>query len=366
MNQPKPIRFQMIGGFLGAGKTTTIAQIARSYVKAGLGVGIVTNDQADDLVDTATLKSQGFQVGEVAGACFCCHFDDLISTIRSLSIEQLPDVILAEPVGSCTDLVATVIEPLRRFYQGEFLVNPYVVLAKPEHGLKILAGERCGFSPQAEYIFVKQLEEADIVVINKVDKLSDRQLTVLKQAIGERFPEKQLLTISAKHGLGIDRLIQAFNGVIVPADDFIEVDYDIYAAGESQLGWLNATYAIDSKSPVALDQLVEHLVHDLGERITSADAEIAHLKILARIHDACSVANLVSSNSEVELSVSSGVSASACQVILNARIAIDPKQLAALVQSSVASVSHRLGCRAMRISQEALRPGRPVPTHSLR
>ena len=62
------LRFVMIGGFLGAGKTTTIARLARAYGEQGLKVGIVTNDEASDLVDTHALRSQGFDVGEVAGA----------------------------------------------------------------------------------------------------------------------------------------------------------------------------------------------------------------------------------------------------------------------------------------------------------
>ncbi len=106
------MRFVMIGGFLGAGKTTTIGRLAATYQQLGQRVGIVTNDQATDLVDTHTLRSQGFEVGEVAGACFCCNFNELTETVASLESQQRPDVILAEPVGSCTDLVATVVQPL--------------------------------------------------------------------------------------------------------------------------------------------------------------------------------------------------------------------------------------------------------------
>src|SRR5262245_63012106 len=96
MNQP--VRFLMLGGFLGAGKTTTAAGLARHYLEQGLRVGIVTNDQATDLVDTNTLRAQGFDVGEVAGACFCCHCNELMGTIERLSLAERPDVILAEPV----------------------------------------------------------------------------------------------------------------------------------------------------------------------------------------------------------------------------------------------------------------------------
>ena len=71
---PHLIRYIMVGGFLGAGKTTTLGRLAKIYQDQGLKVGVVTNDQASDLVDTNSLRAQGLTVGEVAGACFCCNF----------------------------------------------------------------------------------------------------------------------------------------------------------------------------------------------------------------------------------------------------------------------------------------------------
>ncbi len=50
------VRFIMIGGFLGAGKTTTLARLAKHYQSRGKKVGIVTNDQAQNLVDTNSLR----------------------------------------------------------------------------------------------------------------------------------------------------------------------------------------------------------------------------------------------------------------------------------------------------------------------
>src|SRR5437667_5758063 len=167
------IRFIMLGGFLGAGKTTAMARIARHYMDQGKRVGVVTNDQAQDLVDTHSLREQGFPVEEVAGACFCCKFDDLLSKVGALETAQRPDVILAEPVGSCTDLVATVVQPLKDLFGARFSVAPYTVLFKPSHGLKILRHEASGgFSPKAAYIFQKQLEEADAVLVNRNDVLT--------------------------------------------------------------------------------------------------------------------------------------------------------------------------------------------------
>src|SRR5437588_12739384 len=131
---PRP-RFLMIGGFLGAGKTTTLARLARHYLSRGRRIGLVTNDQAQDLVDTNSLRVQGFPVEEVPGACFCCRFNDLVDRAQQLQDAERPDVILAEPVGSCTDLVATVMQPLKDIYRQRFQVAPYAVLFKPSHGL---------------------------------------------------------------------------------------------------------------------------------------------------------------------------------------------------------------------------------------
>jgi G3E family GTPase len=190
----KPV-YIMVGGFLGAGKTSTISRLARYYMSQGKKVGIVTNDQTTDLVDTQSLRSQGFDVGEVAGSCFCCNFNALTSTVEHPGAGQLPDIILAEPVGSCTDLVATVIRPLTEVYGVPLDIAPYGVVLKPSHGLRILRGEATsGFSPKANYIFRKQIEEADFVVINRVDVLPAADVAELQSLIEKEYPGRPVPT----------------------------------------------------------------------------------------------------------------------------------------------------------------------------
>ena len=59
----KRLRFVLIGGFLGAGKTTALARLARHYRQRGQRVGLITNDQAQNLVDTikSTLDASGYR-----------------------------------------------------------------------------------------------------------------------------------------------------------------------------------------------------------------------------------------------------------------------------------------------------------------
>ncbi|MEX2139235.1 MAG: GTP-binding protein [Pirellulales bacterium] len=363
------VRFLMIGGFLGAGKTTAIARLARHFMDQGLAVGLVTNDQANDLVDTESLRAQGFNVGEVTGACFCCKFNGLLDTVSQISQDHRPDIILAEPVGSCTDLVSTVIEPLKRFYGDEFEVGPLAVLVKPEHGRKILSGDASfGFSPKAAYIFLKQIEEADIVVVNKIDKLDDAERATLLQLVRDRYPTKMVLAVSGRTGAGIADLVKELRRPSPTRKEAMDVDYDIYAEGEAELGWLNCLVTLESRDATRefpLDDVVLELVDRLKESLLARGAEPAHLKVLAEADGESAIANLVSSDAEVDLSRSAGISASRAELIINARVAIAPEALTEIVAETVAGLARQYGWEHTVADLQSFRPGRPMPTHRI-
>lgn len=357
----------MVGGFLGAGKTTTIGKLAAHYVEQGKTVAIVTNDQAYNLVDTETLRSQGFEVGEVPGACFCCKFDDLLSTVDTLTENRIPDIIIAEPVGSCTDLVATVIEPMKQLFGDRFETGPLVVLLKPSHGKKILADSpQKGFSPKAAYIFLKQLEEADSIAINKADRLKPEQLDELKRLAKGRFGNKKVFAMSARTGDGFADLIEACESEPISRAAMMEMDYETYAQGEAELGWLNCVVKVNSASPQTpfeLDRVVLDLVDAIGQQLTAKGAEIAHLKILGQTLESSAVANMVSSDSPPELSLASEIKTGQAELLVNARVAIDPQEMEATVKNAAGEVCESLGVVGKVGEIQSFRPGKPEPTH---
>src|ERR1700709_347956 len=112
MHPSSKARYIMIGGFLGAGKTTAVARLGQRLSEQGLKVGLITNDQGRELVDTKMLRSKGFATEEIPGGCFSCRFNSLVDAAGKLTDATRPDVFIAEPVGSCTDLVATGTYPL--------------------------------------------------------------------------------------------------------------------------------------------------------------------------------------------------------------------------------------------------------------
>lgn len=359
-------RFIMIGGFLGAGKTTTIAKLASRFRSQGKNVAIVTNDQAADLVDTLLLRSQGFQVGEVAGSCFCCNFDALTGTVESLSAEQRPDIVLAEPVGSCTDLVATVIRPLEQIYDQPFDIAPYGVIIKPSHGSKILGGEgQRGFSPKAEYIFRKQIEEADFVILNRIDELASEEIDNLTRLLLEQYSSIPVIRMSAKTGAGFEALCEFLDQQGAFGQRVMEVDYDIYAEGEAELGWLNCQAKLTSAQPIELDEFLMELLSSLHHRLIAMDAEVAHLKVIGMAEGVYAVANLVSNADQPMLSLPSAWKGNDIDLVVNARVALAPEQLESLVREAVSAQATAVSAQAKILTLQCFRPGRPVPTHRL-
>ena len=360
------IRFIMLGGFLGAGKTTTIARLASHYQSRGQRVGIVTNDQATDLVDTSSLRAKGFDVGEVPGACFCCNFNKLTETMGQLEASNRPDVILAEPVGSCTDLVATVVRPIQRMYESKFDVAPYAVLLKPSHGSRILRGEaKGGFSPQAAYIFKKQLEEADLIVINRADELTEAEVAELTKLIQTQFPGTPVMRMSAKTGTGFDALVEFVEQRGQFGRRVMDVDYDTYAIGEAELGWLNSSLTVSATEPFALDDLLLDIITHLRDSLATIPAETAHLKTIGMADGLYGVANLVSSFSPPELSLPSRGKVRHAELVINARVAVAPEILTEHVQEAVAAACAARNAAARFQQTQSFRPGRPVPTHRI-
>jgi Ni2+-binding GTPase involved in maturation of urease and hydrogenase len=355
----------MIGGFLGAGKTTAMLELARRLTVAGRRTGLISNDQSRGLVDTAVLRSTGFAVEEITGGCFCCRFDSLREAVERLAREASPDVFLAEPVGSCTDLRATVQYPLMRMYGEDYRVGPLSVLVDPLRALRILGLEAgAPFSPKVLYVYGKQLEEADIIVINKCDLLPEEPLRRLEAVLRERYPRARMLRASAREGTGIDTWIEALTAEpgSAPSPD---VDYDLYAEGEALLGWLNGAATVQAAAPFDGNQLLRELAARIRSRLTGESIEIAHLKMTLDTGSELGTLNLVSAGREAELARAFRRAINGGELIVNLRAEGPPEVLREAVESGLAASAAASGAQARVTQLEHFRPGRPTPTHRL-
>ena len=359
-------RYIMIGGFLGAGKTTSVAALAQHLSDAGQTVGLITNDQGRELVDTAMLRAKGFATEEIPGGCFCCRFNSLVDAAGKLTESTRPDVFIAEPVGSCTDLVATVTYPLRRIYGDDFSIAPLSVLVDPIRASRIFGLSDGGnFSEKVTYIYRKQLEEADFIVINKTDLLETDALTALSANLAEEFPHAEILQISARTSEGMENWFSKITDAEQIARTVMEVDYEIYAEGEALLGWLNATVQLNGADRFEAKPLLQQLASDIQNQLNEVPAEIAHLKMTLSpdtgLGGEVAIINLVRNDFVPELSADLDEPIRSGQLIINLRAEGDPDALRAAVEAAIGNAP--AGLTATLDHLEHFRPGKPEPTH---
>jgi Ni2+-binding GTPase involved in maturation of urease and hydrogenase len=259
----------IVGGFLGSGKTSLILAAARVLEQRGLRCAVILNDQGEELVDTRHAGMEGMIAREVTGGCFCCRFSALAAVIEALR-PSAPDVIFAEPVGSCTDLAATVFGPLRQDFDA-YRLAPFTVLVDPARAASMVVE---GADPDLEFLFQKQIEEADLVCLTKSD---------LAPALGptESLGGASARSLSAKTGQGVEAWLDE---ILFQDGDAgrtaLEIDYARYAQAEAALAWLNLSFTLEPDAARAPALVVGPFLDGLDAALSAAGVAIVHLKVL--------------------------------------------------------------------------------------
>jgi Ni2+-binding GTPase involved in maturation of urease and hydrogenase len=332
-----------VGGFLGAGKTTLILAAARILASRGLKCAAILNDQGGDLVDSAYVESQGVSAGEVGGGCFCCRFSELMSVAEQLRALS-PDVIFAEPVGSCTDLSATILQPIKREFSEHFRLAPLTVVIDPARAHDI-------DDPNIGFLFERQLAEADLIVFNKCDRPT-------------QFPAlgaTEVRYLSALSGDGVAAWLDEILGGLLPVGGkVLEIDYGQYARAEAALGWLNWSATLQLSPALSAAALVGPWVDLLQQSLSSAGACIAHLKVFDRTPN--TYLRVATTSNSDEPAVDGDLTASPeaeHSLRLNLRAVMDAAALRDLFARSLASLpGERSGERLQCFS-----PAAPKPEH---
>ncbi|MGE5648060.1 MAG: GTP-binding protein [Acidobacteriota bacterium] len=342
---PVPV-LVLVGGFLGAGKTTLLLAAAERLKLAGKRVAVILNDQGGDLVDTHTARSTGLAAEEVAGGCFCCRLSDFLACSDRLLASSDPEIILAEPVGSCTDLAATVVRPIRRFYGDRFRTAPLTVLVEPARAAELLAPEA---DPNLAYLFQKQIAEADIVCFSKTDG----------GAPVPSLPGVAARRLSAHTGEGVAGwLDEVLNAPGEAGARPLEIDYERYAEAEAALGWLNWTADLRASRALTPAAVAGPFLRDLDRGLTAAGASIAHLKVFVEAAGGWLKASVCRNGEEpaVEGALDAPPSLSH-RIVLNLRAAGAPETLSEAVSAAARSLPGRVRVK----HYESFRPSPPRP-----
>lgn len=349
-------RLVLVGGFLGAGKTTLLLHAADYLTGQGLRVGLVTNDQGKNLVDTALVRQRDFPVEEVSGSCFCCRFPDLLDAVRRLQAETRPDIILAEPVGSCTDLRATVMLPLQKYHASEFDLAPLTILVDPQRDLG-------HFPSTVTYLYRQQLSEAEVIALNKEDLLDPQsrreKIDVLKQA----YPDAQVMSLSARTGNGIAEWVELSLALTSRIDRVLDIDYAIYAEAEATLGWLNTKLTLRSDMPLSPTDWITQTLESLHQAFAEKHLTVAHLKMHLSAPEAHFKASLTQLSEPITWDLQSNSTViDRAEVILNARVNTTPARLHAIVEQVLQDVCQQRQIQFEYSHFECFSPLPPQPT----
>ncbi|THF67279.1 GTP-binding protein [Pseudothauera nasutitermitis] len=174
MASPCPVT--ILGGYLGAGKTTLINRLLRQADRRRLA--IIVNDFGEIAIDADLIEARTRDTISIAGGCVCCAFgNDLLDTLRTLRDAAEPfDHVLIETSGVALprNLLATV------SLAPGFQVAGIVVLADAD-GIRRLAGDAyVGDTVRA------QLDAADLVLLSKCDLPGAEALDEVEQWLGAR------------------------------------------------------------------------------------------------------------------------------------------------------------------------------------
>ena len=356
---PFPLKIHLLSGFLGSGKTTAIIQACRFLKNQNIPVAVITNDQGARLVDSDLFTHLGIPSGQVTNGCFCCNYNDLDQSIHRLSgqrqngnIHSSPAVLFAESVGSCTDLIATVLKPL---VQQHPEWQPTVSVFADARLLQSLLDDSTApaFDRSVRYIYFKQLEEAQVIVVSKTDLLADK--APLQDLMQKRYGEKTILYQNSFEQEDIAHWLTTLdNTPFSAALPSLNIDYDLYGAGEAKLAWLDHELEIQCPSNKA-----QATAMALMQRLSTVDCPIGHLKFLL---DGKTKLSFTATGTTDDHHPDPFPSAT---LLINARVQTEPANLSNLIDNTIDAIEKEYQCTIRTISKRCFQPGFPKPTHRI-
>ncbi|PFG58325.1 G3E family GTPase [Vibrio sp. ES.051] len=170
----------ILTGFLGVGKTTTILSLLKNK-PAKENWAVLVNEFGEIGIDGALMTDQGALIKEVPGGCMCCTAGVPMSVGITALLRQKPDRLLIEPtgLGHPKQVIATLTSEQ---YQPYVDLKATIALVDPRN----LSDEKYLFNQN----FIDQLDSADVVIGNKVDLCSSHDIDVFNDWVTDQSPAK--------------------------------------------------------------------------------------------------------------------------------------------------------------------------------
>ena len=168
----------LLAGFLGAGKTTLLKRIL-SWETDLTGTVVIVNEFGEVGIDGSLLEGSGSDVVELTSGCICCTLSsDLRQTLVSVWERYAPRRIFIEATG--------VADP--KAISGVLLEPRLHDLMEIRKIVTVLDADFWGAREVFGPLFYHQLEEAHLILLNKIDLLEEDQVSIYLKEIHETIP----------------------------------------------------------------------------------------------------------------------------------------------------------------------------------
>ena len=193
----------VLSGFLGAGKTTLLNHILNN--REGKKVAVIVNDMSDVNIDASLVEKGGADLSrteeklvEMSNGCICCTLrEDLLEQVRQLSKEKRFDYLLIESTGISEPLpVATTFDFRDENDQSLSDVSRLDTMVTVVDAANLIKnysstdflkdkGEVAGEADERTLVdlLVEQIEFANVILLNKVDLVSEKELKIIRAVI---------------------------------------------------------------------------------------------------------------------------------------------------------------------------------------
>jgi len=191
------MKLLIIAGFLGSGKTTLMLQIVK-HLSTGSGkIAIIENEIGEIGVDGDYLNLEGLTVQELFGGCICCTLSvGLLETLDDLDRLYHPDLVILESTG--VGRPGDIIENVHKYRPQVQEIQVITLVDANRYGMLLEI---------MEPLVTGQIKTADIVAVNKIDKVTQPELDQIMESVSTLNPRAKIAPISAEHKRNIETVL---------------------------------------------------------------------------------------------------------------------------------------------------------------
>lgn len=351
-------RFMVVSGFLGSGKTTTMLSIADHLAKSKIRAAVISNDLgASELVDAMYTAENTALSGAIADGCICYQTELLVDNIKRFSDVDGAGLVMSDIPGCGVGALEHVYFKLHRQYPEDFELAPFTVICDPLRLRAIMPEHANLHLPQEiNYLFRTQLLEADVIVLNKTDTISQTQQKKCLSFLNAEYPGIQVFCISAKTGGGVPELCDYLMSHDARLRE-VDTGYggEEFTAAEAQLSWYDRRVFISRETEFDGNGFMSDFASSVAKKLKFGGKNVLHLKLFAAAggDGDYAKASLIHVDYRLEFDRQLSKRCRSMRLVVNARAACGSMLLGSVMDEAFSETVEEYGVKCQVFSTES-------------